>query len=38
MTYLGLVLTDTCKEEIFTDVSHEDYDQNLGNVTTISKF
>ena len=30
LTYLGLVLTDTCKEEMFTDLSHEDFNQALG--------
>ena len=30
LTFLGLVLTEACKEEIFTDISHEDFDQSLG--------
>ena len=33
LTYLGLVLTDTCKEEMFTDLSHEDFNQALGNTS-----
>ena len=30
LSYLGLVLTDICKEEMFTDLSHEDFNQALG--------